>query len=133
MIVWCRGGSASSRRSTPMRCWLVGLSALALLGVAEALANGVSPPPANVGPKYGPQEVKLVVVVDEKATEAKLRVPQNMVVTVGNQPRGFGAADKLPTLMAGLALTADFVSLGFWMVKKNRTLAGVALLVSLGV
>jgi hypothetical protein len=115
-----------------MRRCLVGLSALALLGVAQAQANGPRPPP-NFGPKYGEQTVRVILEEDPMATDAKLQVPQNLVVGFGNQPRGFGAADKLPTLMAGLALTAAFVSFGFWLVKKNRTVAAVALLVSLGV
>jgi hypothetical protein len=129
MIV-CVEGRVPNAEVTPMRRWLVGLSVLGLIGAAEARANAGRPPVPNVTVKFGTQKVKLVVEEDANAKVNKVIVPAGMVVNQGNI-RGFGAADKLPVLMGGLALTAAFASAGFWLVKKNRGAAGLALLASL--
>jgi hypothetical protein len=129
MIV-CVEGRVHNAEVTPMRRWLVGLSVLGLIGAAEARANAGRPPVPNMTPKFGVQKAKVVVEEDANAKVIKVVVPSNMVVKQAG-PLGFGAADKLPILMGGLALTAAFASAGFWLVKKNRGAAGLALLVSL--
>jgi hypothetical protein len=114
-----------------MKRLILTLSVLAL-AVSEASANPPPPPPPPPPPggalMMGAREAKLVVKKDDNAKDARLVIPASLL-TANPKPRGFGAV--LPTIMVGLALTAAFVSGGFWLVRRNRKVATVALVVSL--
>jgi hypothetical protein len=99
---------------------------LVLAGTAlTARANGARPPVPN-DIQYGAREAKIVVEVDEKATQPRLVVPASMIAPAKGKGAGQpGAGAQLPTIMAGLALTAAFLTGGFWLLRKgpDRTLA----------
>jgi hypothetical protein len=104
-----------------MRRWLP--AACAALVLTLAASTGVR---ANVAPPQGPREiafgqrdVKVVVEVDEKAKQPRLVVPANLIGPQVNPGAGRGAGAQLPTIMAGLALTAAFATGGFWFLRKG--------------
>jgi hypothetical protein len=107
--------------------------------------------PPRPGLEFHPVNVKLTVEVDEKAKQPRLVVPYVLLMKGAGPPAGalpprlpVGApvapppalprkegADAgalgLPTIVAGLALTAAAVSGGLWLVRRGsrRTLLGV--------
>ncbi len=85
------------------------------------------PPPPEV--TIGVRPANLVVKKDDKARQVCLILPASLVT--GDVPlQGVGAARGLPAIMAGLALTAAFVSGGFCLVRKKRGVAVVGLIAS---
>jgi hypothetical protein len=71
-----------------------------------------------------PPEVKLVVLVDEKAKMPRLQVPVNLLrvpTPPVEAPRRGADAGRLsvPTLVAGLALTLAFSSGGLWLARRR--------------
>jgi hypothetical protein len=105
--------------------WALAATAALLLLAGNALtarANGARPPATDI--QFGAKETKITVEVDEKATQPRLVVPASLISKGGRggQP---GAGAQLPAVMAGLALTAAFVTGGFWLLRKGpgRTLA----------
>jgi hypothetical protein len=62
--------------------------------------------------------VKVSVEVDENAKDARLVIPQNLLVPA--RPRLRGALDQVPMIVAGLALTCAFVTGGFWLVRRGK-------------
>jgi hypothetical protein len=115
-----------------MKRWFLTLPVLALVTVSTAWGNPPPPPPPppppGAGLVMGPRDAKLVIKKDENAKSARLVIPAGMLVGVA--PKRVGALDRMPALMAGLALTAAFVSGGFWLVRRNRAVAAVVLFVS---
>ncbi|HVS39163.1 MAG TPA: hypothetical protein VMS17_26630 [Gemmataceae bacterium] len=104
--------------------------ALPLLLVVCAPARAdIAPPPLPMGAK-----TKFVVVVDDRADTPHLQIPKSLLQggqSGGKEDAGlFGA----PTIIAGLALTAAFVSGGFWLIRRGRgpgrTLAAVVVILS---
>jgi hypothetical protein len=113
------------------RC-ILALAALAFLSESAARADvrpQPQPPPAP-GLIMGARDAKLIVQKDDNAKAARLVIPAGLL-TAQPGPRRIGALDGLPAAVAGLALTAAFVSGGFWLVRKKRTLAAMSLFASL--
>jgi hypothetical protein len=95
---------------------LAAFLALPLLLTASPSARAdLAPPPLPKG-----TETKFVVVVDDRADKPHLQIPKSLLqgtTKPGQEEAGlFGA----PTIIAGLALTAAFVSGGFWLVRRGR-------------
>jgi hypothetical protein len=82
--------------------------------VVSVQADLIGPPPILVVPRA----VKVTVEVDENAKDARLVIPQNLLAPA--QPRLRGALDRVPMIVAGLALTCAFVSGGFWLVRRGK-------------
>jgi hypothetical protein len=115
------------------------MTALVLFSASTAFADigprpgpGPNPAPQPLGLQLGARDAKLVVKKDDNARNARLVVPVGLLV-VQPPPRRVGALDGMPAVVAGLALTAAFVSGGFWLVRKNRGIATIALFLSLAV
>jgi len=111
------------------RCTILAAVALLLGSVASANADKVPPPPPKTI-KVGTRDVKLEVVIDDKAKTARLQIPQGLLT---EDKRRSDAGWPLPTIMAGLALTLAFVSGGLWLVRRGpaRKVAAVVLFLSL--
>jgi hypothetical protein len=122
-----------------MKRWRVPVTVVCLLasGVARGdIPGGHSPrpmpywsPPPQALVTVGSRTAVLVVKKDDKARKTCLVLPADLV-TGNAPPQDVGAARNLPTIMAGLALTAAFVSGGFCLVRKKRGVAVVALIAS---
>jgi hypothetical protein len=86
-----------------------------LLAALPSARADLAPPPLPTGPK-----AKFVVLVDDRAGVPHLRIPKALLQ--GGQPGDKEEAGRfgLPTIFAGLALTAAFVSGGFWLVRRGR-------------
>jgi hypothetical protein len=98
--------------------------------------------------EFHPVDAKLVVEVDEKATQPRLVVPMTLLLKGSGPPAGVipgvppppGAPPRkegadagalgLPTVVAGLALTAALVSGGLWLIRRGsgRRFLGVLVL-----
>jgi hypothetical protein len=101
-----------------------------LVGAAVAHANKRAvPPPVPKPASGGTQEVKLVVAVDDTVKVPRLLVPRSLLTA---EKKTADAGSRVPTMMAGIALTAAFVSGGLWLVRRsgNRKVAGVVLMLS---
>jgi hypothetical protein len=112
-----------------MRRWILPAAALVLLGtLSAARANEAPPKPPPDTVKIGAREVKLVVLTDARAKDARLIIPAALLTDSKKR-----ADAGLPTIMAGLALTAALVSGGLWLARRGsvRKAAAVALVVSL--
>jgi hypothetical protein len=111
-----------------MSRWIIAIAALLLLaGLASGIRANEAPPPVArpAVPALAEIPANLIVVVDDKAKEARLQIPQGLFQQgVRPQPRperrGADAAPRVPTLLAGLALTAALVSGGFWLLRRGR-------------
>jgi hypothetical protein len=106
------------------------LSVAALLVAASTVWANAAPMPPNPPLVKGPQNVKLVVEVDENAKAPRLEIPQNLITLQlrrGAPGPGADAGPRVPTTIAGLALAGAFVSGGFWLTRRNRTIATIAL------
>jgi hypothetical protein len=104
---------------------------MVLLGAASAVRADLRPPPKPTpdAVKIGAREVKLVVEVDDRATDARLIIPAGLLTdTKKRADAGWG----WPMIMAGVALTAALVSGGLWLVRRGaRKAAAVVLVVAL--
>jgi hypothetical protein len=110
------------------RCVLP-LAALVLMGAGLRANEAPPPPPKGETIKLGAREVKLVVERDERVKEARLVIPQGLLTA---DKRRTDAGWPLPTLVAGLALAAAFVSGGLWLARRGgRKVAAVVLVLSL--
>src|ERR1700722_5311982 len=101
-----------------MNRWLIPVAAFVLssaVGAVRADVPGPKDVPNKV--KLGSREVKLEVVVDDKAEVARLILPQALL-TEGGKKRA-DAGWPMPTIMAGLALTAALISAGLWLVRRG--------------
>jgi hypothetical protein len=80
----------------------------------------------------GSREVKLIVESDNRVKTARLIIPRSLLSA---DRKTSSAGFHLPTIMAGLALTAAVVSGGLWLVRRGpvRKPAALVLLVSLAV
>jgi hypothetical protein len=116
-----------------MKRWILS-AALLLLAGSQVWANGAPPPFQPNQIAFGSRNARLVVEVNAAAREPHLVIPAALVGQPGARPRGFGAG-LTPTLVVALALTAAFVSGGFWLLRKGsgRTVVSLALFVSLAV
>ena len=112
------------RWTLPVVCLLLGFSTTALR------ADKVPPPPPKGETiKLGAREVKLVVERDDGVKEARLLVPQSLLTA---DKRRADAGWPLPTIVAGLALCAAFVSGGLWLARRGgRKLTAAVLVLSL--
>jgi hypothetical protein len=150
-----------------MKRWLLTALPLGLLCACSPAARADLAPPfpgpgpgpvqpgfrPGFGPAFAAKAVKLSVEVDEKAKQARLIVPMNLMFGGflgpnpgrpnfpgrGGAPGGFGqGADArplgLPTLVAGLALTLAAASGGLWLVRRRggRVVAGILVVAMLG-
>ena len=108
------------------------LAAVLVLGfaVVEARANPIAPPPKPPAPPVGVgvRGAELIVEIDEAAKGPRLQIP---VKLLNAQQRKDAGAGRLPTMIAGLALTCAFVSGGFWLVRRGRARMLGGLLVGL--
>jgi hypothetical protein len=113
-----------------MHRWTILAAVAVLLGtVASARADkGPRPDPKTI--KLGARDVKLEVVVDDKAKTARLVIPAGLLT---DDKRRADAGWPLPTILAGLALTLAFVSGGLWLARRGpaRKAAAVVLLLAL--
>ena len=87
---------------------------LLLTALPSARAD-LAPPPLPKG-----TETKFVVIVDERADKPHLQIPKSLLQGNTKTGPGRGRPVRLPTIIAGLALTAAFVSGGFWLVRRGR-------------
>jgi hypothetical protein len=109
------------------------LPALLLLAAWPAARADLRPPPRPAAPglRAGPQDVKLVVEIDDKAKQPRLLVPRNLLVNPGGAVPGARpgrAGASLPTAAAGLALALGLMSGGVWLARRGgrRALAAAA-------
>ena len=120
-----------------MKLCFAAMTAMVLYSASTALADlrpgpGPGPAPQPLGLQLGARDAKLVVKKDDNAKNARLVVPVGLLVAQP-APRRVGFIEGVPAIVAGLALTAAFVSGGFWLVRKNRGIATIALFISLAV
>jgi hypothetical protein len=113
-----------------MMRWCVPVLAFLLVGPrSEILANGAPVFPQQQ--RLPTQAARLIVVTDENARHATLKIPLAMVMQMQQQRpgvRGFGALGT-PVIVAGLALSLAFVAGGFWLVRNRSGRRLAALLV----
>ncbi len=97
----------------------------------------IGPPGSRPKPRQpgwiDPNKTPLIIEVDPAATWPRLQIPRALLEKAGKKKAD--ASDLHgPTLGAGLALSAAFVSGGFWLVRRgtNRSfvIAGLTLAVS---
>ena len=99
-----------------------------------ARANEAAPPPPRPEPipqpvvGRGGREVKLVIQVDDKAKDARLQVPLDLIFGTPNPPAGPAPLPRrgadagplgLPTIIAGLALSLAVASGGLWLARRR--------------
>jgi hypothetical protein len=117
------------------RSILAGLPVLLLCAAPAARAdiaprpNPFGPPVVQPGLRLPPaQKVSLVVEVDEKAKDTRLRIPVNLLtqnpalqpVQPGLPRRGADAGRLgLPTIVAGMALALALASGGLWLARRG--------------
>jgi hypothetical protein len=122
-----------------MSRWLHTLLALTLLavGTPAVLANPIAPPvkPQPGTPAVGNAGTELTVMVDPNAKWPRMLIPQKLLGGQAPPRKGADAGGRLPLLVGGLALTAAFVSGGFWLVRRGRGrfLTGACLVLFLAV
>jgi hypothetical protein len=114
-----------------MQRWILPAAALLLLGTTAEVRADRAAPPSDTTVRLGERNVKLVVVIDDKVKEPRLQIPQSLLA--GGGKKSADAGPRLPTIMAGLALSVSLVAAGFWLVRRGpgRRLAAVVLAVSL--
>lgn len=127
-----------------VRILLLGVLLLAPVAARADIRPGPGPRPPVVPPAVN--RIKVNLVVDERASEARIIIPQ---AALGQQaaPGGFGgargeadpaeaapeaiperrAADTLPTVVSGLALTASLSLGGLWLARRHGRGARVLL------
>jgi hypothetical protein len=111
-------------RLSAMRRWTL-LPVCVFLALTVSTARGnEAPPPKPESIKIGARDVKLVVMVDEKAKTARLIIPQGLLT---DDKRRSDAG--VPTILAGLALTLAFVSGGLWLARTRARKVAAAILV----
>ncbi len=91
-----------------------------LLAALPSARADLAPPPLPKG-----TSTKFVVLVDERADTPHLQIPKSLLQggkTGQEESSLFGP----PTVIAGLALTAAFVSGGFWLIRRGRGPGGAA-------
>jgi hypothetical protein len=117
-----------------MRSWLVPAALLALAAAASSARGNKAPPPPPLPheAEVGEREVRLVVVPSDAEKGVRLIIPQGLVGKT-TAPRPKGVVLRLPTVVAGVALAAAFVSGCLWLSRraKGRHAAAVVLLAAL--
>jgi hypothetical protein len=111
---------------------LLALAAAAPPARGNAAEPKAPPPPSSYEAEVGEREVRLVVVPSDAVKGVRLIIPQELVgKTTAPRPKGVGL--RLPTVVAGVALAAAFVSGGLWLSRrvKGRHAAAVVLLAAL--
>jgi hypothetical protein len=109
------------------------LTALALAGAPARADKTPVPRP----PRPQPAGPKLVIEVDEKASEARLIVPAGAGVpggpgaAPGSTPEGEHGAGNFPAIMTGIALALTLAFGGLWLVRRRS--GGAAKLLALAV
>jgi hypothetical protein len=86
----------------------------------EVYGNRAPPPRPQPGIQIGTQDAKIAVEIDEKAKVARLQIPAQLLTGGKGRPGAGAGLDRVPMVIAGLALTCAFVSGGFWLVRRGR-------------
>jgi hypothetical protein len=115
-----------------MNRWCAALLTLFLLGAVPAARANEAPPPVRTKPA-DPQLVKLVVEVDDDVKEPRLQIPRAFLGAAGERKGADLGPGRVPTIVAGLALTLAFASGGFWLLRRgsSRYFASAVLALSL--
>jgi hypothetical protein len=111
--------------------WIIAAAVVAMIGLSAVLAD-IAPRPR---PKPQPEpaanaQANFVIEVDPNATEAKLQVPNNIVVrnagldvpadgtlTGGDEPK----STPYGTMIAGASLAMAITCAGLWLVRRGKT------------
>lgn len=104
---------------------------LSLAGVLAVVAVGYAglfsdPKPATAW-RVGPHDVRLEVVTSPLIDKPVLEVPRSLLVTAQKDDRR-GSSAPVPTVVAGVALSAAFVLTGLWFSGRTRWSGTTALL-----
>jgi hypothetical protein len=104
-----------------MTRWTLCAGVLLLCGVtSQVYGNGAPFPRPQPAIRIGAQEAKIAVEIDEKAKVARLQIPAQMLIGVKGRPGAGAGLDRVPMVIAGLALTCALVSGGFWLVRRGN-------------